>query len=298
MIRKVKKTLLPAALILCCLFAGCANDAEDPEESSDAVDITEAAYPDDTSNVLQTITIEDVLGNQYSMDVIDGVNMCPYNKALFETSGDTASYDDMTYTSSLGIDVSYHQGEIDWTKVAQAGYEFVFIRIGYRGYTEGTLTEDEMYRSYIEGAVAAGLDVGVYFFSQAVNEDEAVEEAEYVLNLLDGYTITLPIVYDPEKILGDDARTDDVSGEQFTANTIAFCDHIREAGYRPMYYSNIIWEANEFDMTKLNDYPLWYADYKSVPQTPYAFEYWQFSEEGNVPGVSAPVDLDIRLTVR
>ncbi len=293
--RSARRVLLMAALFLCCLLSACGKSED--SESADADDIYEItdAIQDDSPQVLYTMTIIDVLQNQYSMDVLADVNTCPYNKALFNVSGSSASYDDISYSSRLGIDVSYHQGEIDWSQVAQAGYEFVFIRIGYRGYTEGTLTEDEMYRSYIEGATAAGLDVGVYFFSQAVSEDEAVEEADYVNELLSGYEVQLPVVFDPEKILDDTARTDDVSGEQFTENTVAFCDRIKEYGFDTMFYSNIIWEASVYDMTDLNDIPVWYADYEAVPQTPYDFEYWQFTEEGEVPGVSTAVDVDIQL---
>lgn len=124
----------------------------------------------------------------------------------------------------------------------EAGYEFAIIRIGFRGYgQEGTLKEDERFKEYIDGAKETGLDVGVYIFSQAIDEEEAIVEAEFVIELLDGIELELPITFDPELIRDDEARTDDVTGEQFTKNTLAFCDHIRSKGYEPRVYSNMYW---------------------------------------------------------
>jgi GH25 family lysozyme M1 (1,4-beta-N-acetylmuramidase) len=204
-------------------------------------------------------------------------------------------YEDDAYTSRQGIDVSHHQGEINWEKVKASGIDFAILRIGYRGYgQEGTLNLDQEFNRNIENAQAAGIDVGVYFFAQAINEDEAREEADFVLQNLEGYELQLPVVYDPESILDADARTDEVSGEQFTKNTIAFCEKIKEAGYSPMIYSNMLWEAFEFDMEQLTMYPFWYADYEALPQTPYAYEMWQYSESGQVDGIDGVVDLDVQ----
>ncbi len=204
------------------------------------------------------------------------------------------TYKDDTYRSRMGIDVSYHQGNIDWQQVKETGIEFVFVRIGYRGYGEaGNIKADDNALSYIEGAKENGLDVGVYFYSQAINEEEAVEEAEFVLKQLNGMELELPIVYDPEHVLDDEARTDDVSGEQFTKNAVAFLNRIKESGYEPAIYANMLWEAFELDLTKLADYDIWYADYEPLPQTPYNFRYWQYSNTGNVSGIQGEVDLNL-----
>ena len=111
-----------------------------------------------------------------------------------------------------------------------------------------------------------------------------------------GYELQLPVVFDPESILDVPSRTDDVSGKQFTDNTIVFCEQVHSAGYTPMVYSNMLWEAFEFDMERLSlyGYPFWYADYEQLPQTPYAFDIWQYSCEGRVDGISGPVDLDLQ----
>lgn len=206
------------------------------------------------------------------------------------------SYEDKKYTSRLGVDVSVFQGDIDWEQVKAAGYEFAILRIGYRGYgEEGTLNADEKFEQNLENARKAGIDVGVYFFSQAVNEEEAKEEADFVLEYLKGQELQMPVVYDPEHILEDEARTDGVTGEQFTQNAKVFCKEIEEAGYDAMIYSNMLWEAYELDLEKLSDYPVWYADYEELPQTPYRFSMWQYSSTGIVPGIEGNVDLNIQL---
>lgn len=201
---------------------------------------------------------------------------------------------DSVYSIKRGIDVSAYQGNIDWAKVKSAGYDFAIIRIGYRGYgSAGSLCLDKYYLQNIIGAKTAGLDIGVYFFAQAVNEAEAVEEAEFVLSALQGIALDLPIVYDPELIKNKPARTNNVTGEQFTKNTIAFCNRVKAAGYEPMIYSNMVWEADLFDMAQLGEYSFWYADYEKIPQTPYHFTCWQYTEKGQVDGIRGGVDLDV-----
>ena len=245
------------------------------------------------SEILQFV---DVYGQQYSVEINQNIAKKQYNDTLFIHDGDRLTYADEKYTSRLGIDVSYHQGEIDWKKVKAAGYDFAFIRIGYRGYAEaGTVNADIRFDEYIQQAQNAGLDVGVYFFSQAVNEEEAREEAKFVLDHLSGYNLQLPVVFDPESILDDDARTDHVSGEQFTKNTEAFCSAIEAAGYDAMIYSNMLWEAYELDLEKLSAYPVWYADYELKPQTPYHFEVWQYTNQGSVDGINGRTDINIQL---
>ena len=205
-------------------------------------------------------------------------------------------YEDENYTSRFGVDVSKFQGVIDWNKVKSTGVEFAFIRIGFRGYGEsGMLVEDPFGLRNIRNAHDAGLDVGVYFFSQAVSEEESKEEANFVLSLLGEEKLELPIVYDPEHILNEDARTDDVTGEQFTRNVLAFCEVVREAGHKPMVYCNMLWQAFELDMEVLKEIPIWYADYERLPQTPYHFEVWQYSQSGRLSGIDGVVDLNIQM---
>ena len=200
------------------------------------------------------------------------------------------------YKMSYGIDISKHNGSIDFKKIKKAGFDFVFIRIAYRGYgTAGNLKIDEMQETNLKKAKEAGLKVGAYVFAQSINETEAIEEAELALELLKDYHLDLPLVYDPETIKGDMARTDDVSGVEWTKNAIAFCEKVKSAGFTPAIYSNMVWEDYYFDLEKLKDYEIWYADYNKIPQTPYHFKYWQFSEVGMVDGVDGEVDLNVMI---
>ena len=274
--------------MLVALLAGCSGK-KTAETSADAKN----AESTDEKNTLDFV---DSHGECYTVEINEAVAKNPYDNALFVKNENKMSYEDKKYTSRLGVDVSVFQGDIDWEQVKAAGYEFAILRIGYRGYgEEGTLNADEKFEQNLENARKAGIDVGVYFFSQAVNEEEAKEEADFVLEHLKGQELQMPVVYDPEHILEDEARTDGVTGEQFTQNAKVFCKAIEEAGYDAMIYSNMLWEAYELDLEKLSDYPVWYADYEELPQTPYRFSMWQYSSTGSVPGIEGNVDLNIQL---
>ena len=284
-------------LLAVCAIAGCGKDAQKSESNIEkrdgaTVDGNSSGTGQSADDMLHFV---DAHGQWYDVKIDHLVSKNEIEWKYLENDGQILNYEgNPSYTIKKGVDVSKYQGDIDWKLVKEDGYEFAIIRIGFRGYGEsGKIVEDERFREYIKEAHAAGLDVGVYFFSQAVNEQEAVEEADFVLDMLDGQSLELPITYDPELIKDDEARTDNVSGEQFTANTIAFCERIRQAGYQPMVYSNMYWEAFLFDMTKIEDYPIWYADYELIPQTPYKFEYWQYTEKGSVNGITGGCDIDV-----
>ena len=266
------------------------NGTEDLPADSETTAMEE---PSENTDIL---VFRDAFGEEYETAILQNIPKTVCDNSRFVHEGDRLYYEDENYHSAIGIDISKYQGEIDWEKVRADGIEFVFIRIGYRGDGEaGKLMADEMFDANIRDAQAQGLDVGVYLFSQAINEEEAVEEAHFVIDHLQGYELQLPVVYDPETIRNDKARSDDVTGEQFTKNTIAFCEAVKEAGYQPMVYSNMVWEAFQFQMEELTEYPFWYADYEDLPQTPYRYEYWQYSEKGQVDGISGTVDMNLRL---
>ena len=263
-----------------------AADSEQREVNGDAA--TQAS-------TRQTFHFVDVFGEEYETVIDDRAPKNSYIRENFKKNG-VMTYADQDFVSRAGVDVSHHQGKIDWEAVKQDGYDFAFLRIGYRGYgQEGKVCLDREFDRNITEAQKAGIEVGVYFFAQAVNEEEVLEEAEFVIEHLKNYSLELPVVYDPESILDDEARTDDVSGEQFTKNTLVFCQRIADAGYEPMIYSNMLWEAFEFEMYKLSAYPFWYADYEPKPQTPYDFRFWQYDSEGRVAGIDGNVDLNIEL---
>lgn len=196
-------------------------------------------------------------------------------------------------TSLLGVDVSIHQGNIDWQKVKESGIDFAMIRLGYRGYGSGEAELDENYAENIQGAREAGIDAGVYFFSQAITTEEAVEEANLVIESLKGLDINYPVVYDWEIIYDDTARTDNVSVDVLTDCCVAFCETIRNAGYTPMIYQNKRTTIFKLDLNRLTDYDFWLAEYSSEPTYYYDFDMWQYTNAGSVPGIEGDVDLNI-----
>lgn len=207
----------------------------------------------------------------------------------------------MTCTAAscrLGIDVSYIQQDIDWQQVKDAGIEFAMIRIAGRGWGEaGSLYYDDYWRQNYDGAKAAGLDVGCYFFSQAITEEEAVEEAEYLLAQLEGRPMDLPVVYDWEYIdplqIRDIPRTFMLGKRALTECTKAFCDTIRDAGYAPMIYFNEKQSHKQMYLEELTDYQFWLAKYDTTLDYPYRVHMWQYTCEGTVPGISGHVDLNL-----
>ena len=196
-------------------------------------------------------------------------------------------------TSLLGVDVSVHQENIDWQKVKESGIDFAMIRLGYRGYGSGEAGLDENYAENIQGAREAGIDAGVYFFSQAITVEEAVEEANLVIESLKGLDINYPVVYDWEIIYDDTARTDNVSVDVLTDCCVAFCETIRNAGYTPMIYQNKRTTIFKLDLNRLTDYDFWLAEYGSEPTYYYDFDMWQYTSTGSVPGIDGDVDLNI-----
>ena len=191
----------------------------------------------------------------------------------------------------LGIDVSKWNGNINWSQVKNSGVNFVIIRCGYRGSSAGALIEDPKFRANIQGASAAGLRVGVYFFSQAVNEVEAVEEASMCINLCRGYSLSFPIYIDVE---GSNGRGDAVSVSQRTANIKAFCGTIQSVGYRAGVYANKTWFTQKINTAQLTGYKIWLAQYAaSVSYTATRYDMWQYTSKGSVAGISGNVDMNI-----
>lgn len=193
---------------------------------------------------------------------------------------------------TAGIDVSAFQPEIEWETVKQAGIDFAMIRLGYRGYSTGKLDLDDCFLKHMDGALGAGLEVGVYFFSQALTAEEAVEEAEYVLTWLEGYEITYPVIFDWEEVEGP-ARTDHMNMVMLTSCAEAFCKRIEEGGYKAGVYFNQVYGYEQLNLVSLKDYVFWLAEYSPTPTFAYDFEMWQYTNEGSVPGIQGPVDMNI-----
>lgn len=201
--------------------------------------------------------------------------------------------------ASVGIDVSEFQGEIDWYAVKAAGVDFAIIRLGYRGMTQGLLQDDSRFQENMLGASNAGLKRGVYFFSQAVSEEEAKAEAEYVLEKLDGAELDYPVVFDwedpvpSETLPADTLRALDCPGATVTKCAAAFCQRIQKEGYTPCVYFNKNQAYHFYNLEELKDYDFWYAEYNALPSVCYGFQTWQYSDQGTVPGIGVTVDLDL-----
>lgn len=201
----------------------------------------------------------------------------------------------MTCTAAearLGIDVSEHQQAIDWNQVAQAGIEFAYIRVGYRGYNLGGIYEDEYLESNLQGARDAGIPIGVYFFSQAISPEEAEEEARFVLKAIDGWDISYPIVFDWEWV-DQEARTGRMGSEGVTACAKAFCREIQRKGYDAGVYFNQDMAQNRMDLTELSGYAFWAAQYEDALTFPHRVDLWQYTAAGTVPGIPGNVDLNL-----
>ena len=224
-----------------------------------------------------------------------GLRNIQVDQTLLQTGIAFYAYDngDDNTTASVGIDVSTYQGTIDWQAVKDAGIDYVIVRAAYRGYETGKIVPDDLYEQNIRGAADAGLHVGVYLYSQALSEHEAEEEADYLLSLIEGLPVDYPVVYDQEEYTADKARTDGLTGEQATLNALAFCRRVHEACYITMIYTNNDWATTMYDMERLDHYPVWYADYTSAPTLPGGFAMWQYTDSGQVPGITGPVDLNL-----
>ena len=215
-----------------------------------------------------------------------------YDPAGFYEEGGFKRYKSEDTLASVGVDVSSHQQEIDWQRVAESGIQFVILRVGYRGYTEGTIQEDAYFEQNLEGAIDAGLDVGVYFFSQAIDEQEAREEARFVLDRISGYQLAFPVFFDWEKI-GSEARSDTMDLASLTTVTDTFCTEIRNAGYQAGLYFNQQLGYEELHLPSLQTYTFWLAEYNDTPSFAYHFDLWQYSATGTVDGIDGDVDLNL-----
>ena len=268
------------------------NNANDLAAAAEAGSQTEES----TQEVVKTYTQEEVdaliaEAKQQAEDEEENKILSGIRDGL--TSG-TTMVETLRPYYPKGIDVSKHQGNIDWTKVAADGVEFAFIRVGLRGYgTEGKLVEDEYFEQNVKGALQAGIKVGVYFYSQAITDEELLEEANLVLEKVKPYNIELPIVFDVEKVSGGKGRANELSVEERTRLTALFCQTIQDAGYKPMIYHNMEMGTLMLDLGQLEQYDKWFAYYNDDLYYPYAYKVWQYSEKGAVDGINEEVDLNI-----
>ncbi|MBQ4043697.1 MAG: S-layer homology domain-containing protein [Clostridia bacterium] len=232
----------------------------------------------------------------YIVPINHSLPLCRHDSSKFiKGENGHMTYADPNVEWWFGVDVSSWQGNnIDWKKLKEEGVYFAFIRVGYRGYESGLLNEDTNFRKNVEGALEAGIKVGVYFFSQALNPEEAMEEANFVLDRIRDYDISFPVVFDWETISSDTARTNDIETEQLCQAANVFCHTVRDAGYIPMVYSNQSVSLLNYDLGRLQEWDFWYAEYKEYPTFYYDFDIWQYGSSGIFKGVpDAYVDTNI-----
>ena len=228
-------------------------------------------------------------------DILPGVALCDYSPDGFSGSGASMAYSEGSATARRGVDVSSYQGEVDWEKVAASGIDFTILRAAYRGYSVGRIVADDTFEANCLGASEAGLTVGVYIFSQAINVSEALEEADYVLNAIKGKKIDGPVVFDWETIGKSGARTNDLPVSVVCDCAAAFCERVKAAGYQPMVYMNRYDAYRKYDLSRLTEYPVWYAgEYDGAyPRFIYDYRVWQYTSSGKVDGIKGNVDMDL-----
>lgn len=277
---KVAAVCSMAALVVSCVTLALVLglDAEDTPDS-----------PPSAGTTGETVQYRD-----RQLPVLAGVARNQYAVECFGTEENGwLSYTRDGEKARVGVDVSAYQGEIDWKQVADSGVEFAMIRCGYRGYSKGVIVPDKTFEQNIRGALDAGLEVGVYFFSQAIDTWEAREEADYVLEAIRDYSITYPVAFDWEFIDSSEARTSGMSATDVTNCAGVFCDMVAQAGYTPTVYFNQDVGYLTYQLDQLNQFPFWLAEYRQTPTFYYHFDLWQYTHRGSVPGIEGSVDLNL-----
>ena len=241
-------------------------------------------YYGDNKIVFLPINNDYIVNNYHTYD---SINNFTYNDNILE-------YNDSNTKSLFGIDISEYQTEIDWDKLKQDNkVQYVFIRVGYRGYGTGKIKLDEMFKEHIENANKYNIKVGVYFFSGAINTTEAIEEAQFVLDNIKDYNVELEVVFDMEEIDSDSSRMKNLNNNDKTLITKAFLDTIKSNGYTPMTYGNPRWFMEHVNYNELQDYNLWFANYSNF-NWPYHVNYYQYSKSLNINGIKGLVDGNIK----
>lgn len=254
-------------------------------------------------------SVADFLREMYPEDLIyydkSGYVFCPIDHSLpmnsfkeecfvkDEETGEITYVENGKTISKKGIDISKYQENVDWEAVAESGVDYVMIRIGIRGYGSGALVMDETFDDNIQGALDAGLEVGCYFFSQAVSTEEALEEATFVLQAVENYDITYPIAIDVEAVNDSSARTANLTAAERTDIVIAFLEAVKAEGYTPMIYGNMKSFLGMLEIDRLTDYDKWFAFYDDSVYFPYEIKMWQYTESGTNPGIKGKVDYNL-----
>ncbi len=240
------------------------------------------------------ITITDEKGKRTYYEILKDV---PKNDYDFENSlineNPFLKYKDGKRESIKGVDLSKYNGTVDFNKLKEAGVGFAMLRLGSRGYGTGKIALDEKFVEYAQNAQLAGIQTGAYFYSQAVNEAEAMEEANYIVGAVSGFNIKYPIAIDIERVENDDARTDKLTNADRTKIVKTFCETVKGYGYKPIIYASKEMLIADLDLNELSEYDVWLSDDKMPTDYPYRFSMWQFNKKGALDGITGDIDLNI-----
>ncbi len=266
---------------------------ESPEPSAEESESQESQENDPSTDGKHTL-VEYADGREEWVLISPYLPKHEYDFTKLECQSDRMKYyENGRLVSYVGVDVSEVQDYINFVKVKKAGINFVMLRAGARGYGSGQLIVDEYFNDNLKRATDAGLEVGAYFYSQAVSEEEAVEEAEAVLESIGDYSLSYPIAFDMELVLNDSARIDSLTRREKTNIAKAFLDTVEAAGFKTIIYGNKEWLIKEIDLAKLTSYDVWFSQTEDIPDYPYKFAMWQYSADGSVDGIAGPVNMNI-----
>ncbi len=240
------------------------------------------------------LTVKDEYGNKKKYEIIKNVYKNDYDleRDLTNDNG-VLSYKDNKREAIKGVDLSKYNGTVDFVKLKENGIGFAMLRLGSRGYGTGAISLDEKFVEYAQNAQLTGIQIGAYFYSQAITEAEAIEEANYIVGAVSGFNIRYPIAIDIEKVSGDEARTDKLTNEQRTAIARAFCDAVKGYGYKPVIYATRDMLISGFDLEELGDYDVWLADDNIPTDYPYRFSMWQYNRRGHIDGITGDIDMNL-----
>lgn len=271
------------------------SDKEEDDNEKDAGEGSLKGAEDDSDiDSKDKIAVTDKKGNKKYYEILSKVDKHEYDldKNLTKENG-VLTYKDDKRESLKGIDLSKYNGQVDFVKLKELGVDFAMLRLGSRGYGTGQISLDEKFVEYAQNAALNNISLGVYFFSQAITEAEAIEEANYVVGAIANYNIKYPIAIDIEEIEEDEARTDKLTSKERTAIVKAFCDSVRGYGYKPAVYAKRDMLIAGLNIEELTGVDIWLADNKIPTDFPYKFTLWQYTENGKIDGITGDVDMDI-----
>ena len=286
--KKRSLSIIVLSLLLAGILSGCGRDKQEEEPVGESPVVEET--PDPHAGMVE---VTNGAGGTMWVDDAEALDDFAMDRAKFVITDGIVSYEGEGYSLMRGIDVSDYQNSIDWAAVKESGIEFAILRCGWRGYSGGSLNEDNYFLQNLEGATAAGLKVGAYFFSQATSLVEGAEEAVFAAKILGGHHLDLPVFFDWERIGTEAARTDGVDAHTVTQAALEFCRLLESEGYQTGVYSYIPDVYSMYELDELKGVTIWMGDPGTFPEYQYEHDYWQYSFSGSVPGIEGNVDMNV-----